>query len=71
MRTGGNTMEEKSIRDMVEEMTELKYRQRELSNQLTQAIVSEPVLIDALEKGLIKLNFPAPVGFYRRLKRKY
>ena len=58
---------DKDYRAMIEELRMLKMQEKEISHKLAGAVTSTPILMDALESGLIKLNFPAPSGFYRSL----
>ena len=60
---------EKPISDLIVEMRELKSKQMEISHKLISIILKDEALAAGLKSGLVKLNFPAPAGFYRNLSR--
>lgn len=58
-----------SVGELINELRTLKERQREISSQLTNIIMKDNNLMEAIKSGIVKLNFSAPQGFYRRLRR--
>ena len=58
-----------NIQEVLARRCQLKDELRELDHDLTSHVLKfEGSLKDALKAGLVRLNFPAPTGFYRHLK---
>lgn len=62
----------KTIEELVAKQRNLKQEllitQKELARQIQDY---EGSLMEALASGIVRLNFPAPRGFYNYLKGKY
>lgn len=59
------------VEQLINELRDLKQRERNICEELASCVSSEPVILNALKSGLVRLNFPAPSGFYNYIKRNY
>ena len=66
---GGLAMKEK-VDELIKELQDLRQKQYYVSDQLANEVTKLPGVMEALEYGLVRLNFPAPPGFTRMLREK-
>lgn len=62
---------DKSVTELVNQLRDLKQAQMEICGELTSRVTNDKSIMAALQEGLIRLNFPAPQGFYRHIHNKY
>jgi len=59
------------IRELLDKERELRSELNHVRHDLTMEVMNyDGSLQDALADGLVRLNFPAPSGFYRSIRRK-
>lgn len=58
------------IQNALYRLRELKSEQRDIANRLANEITKDKAVLDALRSGLVRLNFPAPSGFYKVIRNK-
>jgi hypothetical protein len=63
-------LRDKSVTELVKELRDIKHAQQEVCHELTSRVSSDKGIMAALKEGLIRLNFPAPPGFYRHIHSK-
>ena len=60
---------DREIKELINRQQELKFELRNVQNELCSKVeYYEGSLREALKTGLVRLNFPAPSGFYKYLK---
>jgi hypothetical protein len=64
-------MERSMINELILKRDDLKSELRHIDHELADAVLRyEGTLQDALKDRLVRLNFSAPVGFYKYLHKK-
>ena len=62
---------DKDIKELIDRQFDLKHELRAIQGELGNMVMHyEGSLQDALKEGLVRLNFPAPPGFYSNLRNK-
>jgi len=70
MRGEVKIMQKKLEQLLADRMEAIDVR-RESEQQLTDLVLNfDGSVRDALREGLVRLNFPAPAGFYRHIRTK-
>ena len=62
-------MDFEKIKNLSAELQELRVLTRNTSEQLAREILKSEDITKGLSSGALKLNFPAPTGFYRHIRR--
>jgi len=61
-------MNYENIRGIMADLRHIKERQNSLTGELASEISSCPEIVEGLKAGIIRLNFPAPIGFINLLR---
>jgi len=59
---------DKSITELLNELGDIKQAQMKICHELTSRVTQDKSIMAALKDGLVRLNFPAPAGFYRHIR---
>ena len=60
---------QEEIDNIIERIREIKFEKRDLEHKLVDIVMSYKGSVqEALEDGLVRLNFPAPPGYYKFLR---
>ena len=60
-----------NLSDLINEYNELRSRKVELEHRMAEYVIHyKGSVMQALEEGIVRLNFTAPPNFYRSIKTK-
>uniref|UniRef100_A0A6M3IM22 Uncharacterized protein n=1 Tax=viral metagenome TaxID=1070528 RepID=A0A6M3IM22_9ZZZZ len=59
-----------TLTELLNEYSEVRSRKMELEHRMAEFVIHyKGSVIEALEEGIIRLNFTAPPNFYRSIRR--